>query len=192
MSVLSSAVLSVVDRDAHAHTRTHVGCESRDAAASYTYNGMVGALAEINSAQEDAFLAQQLGTGWYWLGGRDSSFGQAANAQWQWVRSGALFYQSKTATPSRPLSTPAYSNFFWGEPSSSGNNEHCMTVIYKSTSEYGWNDLVCTAQLWSIIEFQRTPVCVSVCCFSMSFHSGSAFALCLRFRCPAVVIPACS
>lgn len=120
-----------------------VSASSYDAALSSCQNRGTGyGLAEIESAQENQFVASLVGSQESWLGASDRS----REGTWTW-QSGARFYGPIFYFFSGPLDG-RYTNFVSGEPNDGGGNSDCLRMV----SGGGWRDGNCSESFPAICE----------------------------------------
>ncbi|KAL3861251.1 hypothetical protein ACJMK2_007299 [Sinanodonta woodiana] len=103
--------------------------------AHYLCHLLGGYLAEVNTAEEGAFLDNQVKLfhfGEVWVGATDLVF----EGEWVWSES-----QSK-------LSEQHYTNWSPGEPNNAQSNENCMAI----TNTGYWNDAPCSVLLHYLCE----------------------------------------
>jgi hypothetical protein len=122
-----------------------IGAASYDSALSTCKSRGTGwSLAEVDSAQENQFVASVVGTQESWLGASD----RAREGTWLW-QSGVRFYAPLFLWFSGPVDG-RYTSFVSGEPNDGGGNSDCMRMV----SGGGWRDGNCADSFPAICERQ--------------------------------------
>ena len=105
-------------------------------AEGYTYFGLQGYLATINS-QEEAVLSGEQAAGTGWIGGSDED----TEGAWKWMtgpEAGTIFWNGgiNGSTP-----TGGYANWNTGEPNNLGNEDYAHVTAPNIGTPGSWNDL---------------------------------------------------
>jgi hypothetical protein len=102
-------------------------CQARTAAAGLSYEGNVGYLATLTSAEENQFVVDNVlpteGVN-AWLGGFQASSGIEPNQGWGWITGESW----------------SYTHWYSGEPNNVGGVEDYLNMSFQSPSRGWWND----------------------------------------------------
>lgn len=129
-----------------------------------TYMGLPGHLATVTSADEQAFLSENLSSGTYFfIGGLQVPGGDEPDQGWMWVTG----------------ETWDYTAWETGEPNNSGGAED---KLQWTPSPKGWNDITgnSSIEIGYIVEYESVPEPSSLALFAIAGLLSVAYA---RVRC---------
>lgn len=150
---------------------------AKAAAGSDSFNGLTGYLANVTSAEENAFIVEKTGGSSSWVGATDeysqinaatglTTFANqsAAEGHWYWVtgpEAGTEFWDEAGNTSASADGRIAGKFQYWNnainqggwgaEPNNSGSSEHYLQLLVGGTGN--WNDLPNTSTLPYVIEY---------------------------------------
>jgi outer membrane protein OmpA-like peptidoglycan-associated protein len=124
--------------------------DARIAAEGTTLFGLVGYLAEINSAAENTFIGTETTATNVWIGATD----QATEGTWIW--DGATSSPKPVGNTSNAGRSAAFHSWSDGEPNDFGTGEDCAVTNWGG-ARGKWNDLPCASSYSYLMEFGGRP-----------------------------------
>jgi hypothetical protein len=115
---------------------------AKSAAEASTFGGVSGYLANVTSAEEEAYLQERMGS-WMWIGGSDST----SEGEWGWTggpENNTIFWSGGSAVDD------AYTLWQTLQPDNNGE-EDCLEL--RRNSSISWNDEKCGNGRPYIIEY---------------------------------------